>query len=148
MQQQLINLSPDIKRLLDDGYELEISGGHLLVHHIPYVNKNKDIDYGSLVCILNKVGPNRIGAPHDHTIYFRGQVPCHADGTSMDSIINNSNEQQLTPSILVNHYFSSKPKTGKYKDYYEKVRTYAEILTAQAREINPSVTYRPNKKIQ
>ncbi|MFR7634026.1 MAG: DUF6791 domain-containing protein, partial [Streptococcus salivarius] len=43
MSQQLINHSPDLKRLRDEGYEIEVHGGHLLVHHIPYVRSNKEI---------------------------------------------------------------------------------------------------------
>ena len=146
MPQQLINHSPDLKRLQDEGYELEVSGGHLIVHHIPYVNPEKKIKYGTLVCVLTLASPNRTARPPDHTIYFCGETPCNADGTVLTSIINNSNRQQLTESILVNHYFSSKPASGNYENYYEKVRTYSEILSAQAKSIDNSVTTKPNKQ--
>src|SRR5690242_19173715 len=36
VSQQLISLSPDLKRLRDEGYNLEIRGGHLLVKDVPY----------------------------------------------------------------------------------------------------------------
>lgn len=146
MPQQLINHSPDLKRLQDEGYEFEVSGGHLIVHHIPYVNPEKEIKYGTLVCVLTLASPNRTARPPDHTIYFCGETPCNADGTALTSIINNSNRQQLTESILVNHYFSSKPASGNYENYYEKVRTYSEILSAQAKSIDNTVTTKPNKQ--
>lgn len=43
MSPQQINLSPDLKRLRDEGYELEIKGAYALVHHVPYVNSRKEI---------------------------------------------------------------------------------------------------------
>jgi biotin operon repressor len=38
MSLQLISRSPDLKQLRDEGYEIEVNGGHLVVHQIPYVN--------------------------------------------------------------------------------------------------------------
>ena len=37
MSQQLINHSPDLKQLRDEGYHIVVYGGYLLIHHIPYV---------------------------------------------------------------------------------------------------------------
>jgi hypothetical protein len=145
MQQQLINHSPDLKKLQDEGYDLEIIGGqYLLVHYIPFVNPEKQIKYGTLVCALTLASPTRTARP-DHTVFFRGETPCESNGVPLIGIINNSHPQQLTTDILINHYFSSKPSCGYYEDYYHKVRTYAEILCAQARSIDNNVTSRPNR---
>ena len=146
MQQQLINHSPDLTRLQDEGYQFEVCGGHLIVHHIPYVTLTKEVKYGSLVCTLTLASPTRTAKPPDHTIYFSGETPCHADGSALIEIINNSARQQLSESIVVNHYFSSKPKSGNYENYYEKIRTYSEILSAQAKVIDNQVTTKPNSK--
>lgn len=145
MLQQLINHNPDIKRLNDDGYVLEVCGGHLLVHQIPYVTQNLEIRYGTLVCVLTLKTPEKLGQPQDHTIYFCGEKPCDKNGDALDAIINNSNNQQLNGLISINHYFSSKPKSGNYVDYYDKIRTYSEILSSQARSIDKSVTPKPLK---
>jgi hypothetical protein len=146
MLQQLINLNTDLNLLHEEGYNLEVNGGHLLAHHIPYVNANLEINYGTLVCVLTFATPTRLAPPQDHTIYFCGEKPCDKNGIALDGIINNSNNQQLTSSILVNHYFSSKPKSGNYANYYDKIRTYAEILSSQAMAIDKSVTSKPNRK--
>jgi hypothetical protein len=146
MLQQLINHNSDVNRLYDEGYQLEVIGGHLLVHQIPYVNANTEIKNGTFVCILTYASPSRLAPPQDHTIFFCGEKPCDKNGIVLDAIINNSNSQQLTNSILVNHYFSSKPKSGNYANYYDKIRTYAEILSSQAMAIDNSVTAKPNKK--
>jgi hypothetical protein len=146
MQQQLINHSPDLKKLLDEGYEFEVSGGHLIVHHIPYVTPSLEIKYGIFVCALTLATPTRTAQPQDHTMHFCGETPCSFEGKPLTSIINNSTNQQLAVGLMANHYFSSKPASGKYPDFYEKVRTYSEILSSQARAIDPAVTFRPKRQ--
>lgn len=144
MQPQLISHSPDLLKLWEAGYDMEINGDqHLLVHQIPYVNSSKEIKYGTLVCVLTLATPTRVGIPPDHTIFFVGETPCNADGIAMNAIINSSSTQNLGNGIIVNHYFSSRPITGNYPDYYEKIRTYAEILSVQATVINNFVTSKP-----
>lgn len=142
MLQQLINHSPDIKRLFDEGFDIEVNGGHLLVH-LPYVNSKCEIKYGTLVTKLNIPIPNMVGKPYDHTAYFIGEAPCDYKGNLLTAIINNSNTNRLTEEITVNHYFSSKPSCGYYSDYYEKVNTYGEILISQARKLNKDVSMKP-----
>lgn len=144
MRPQLISHSPDLLKLWEAGYDMEIKGDqHLLVHQIPYVNSCKEIKYGTLVCVLTLATPTRVGTPPDHTIYFSGETPCDADGVALKAIINNSAIHNLGGSIVVNYYFSSKPIAGNYPDYYEKIRTYSEILCAQAIVIDPYVTSKP-----
>lgn len=146
MLQQLINHNSDLNRLHEDGYLLEITDGHLLARQIPYVNASKEIKYGTLVCVLTFASPTRCAPPQDHTIFFCGEKPCDKNGVALDTIINNSDNQQLANSIFVSHYFSSKPKAGNYANYYDKIRTYAEILSSQAMAIDKSVTAKPNRK--
>ena len=146
MQQQLINLNPDLNRLKEDGYDIEVKGGHLVVRQIPYVTPTKHVEYGNLVCVLNYATPTKIAAPPDHTIYFCGETPCNSEGQPLNSIINNNQKQQLTKELLATHYFSSKPISGNYPNYYEKIRTYAEILSIHAKAINKTVTVKPFKQ--
>ena len=145
MLQQLISHNIDLGRLSEEGYHIEVDGGYLLVHHIPYVNEESKINFGTLVCVLTFCTPNRLGKPQDHTIFFCGDKPCDKDGQALNSIINNSNNQQLTSTIIANHYFSSKPREGNYANYYDKIRTYSEILSCQAKALDNSVTTKPFK---
>jgi hypothetical protein len=64
---------------------------------------------------------------------------------ALTGLVNSSNYVQLTPEISGDHYFSSKPPTGNYSDYYEKIATYAKIIGSQAQAIDPSVTWKPLK---
>ena len=147
MSQPMINHSPDLLRLQEEGFRLQIINNQfLVVDHCPYVNSQQEVKYGQLICVLTLAGPNRTGVPPDHTIYFAGETPCHADGKPMTGIINNSAKQRLAGELHADHYFSSKPIRGHYKDYYEKVRTYAEILGAQARVINKNASEKPDRK--
>lgn len=145
MQQQLINHSPDLKKLQDEGYELEIDGGYLSIRHIPYVDSDRKINFGTLVCVLTMTSTTRTGQPRDHTIFFSGEKPCDANGNALEAIINNSDRQKLSDTIIVDHYFSSRPAAGNYPDFYEKVSTYARILGSQAQSIDNRVTWKPLK---
>ena len=109
MSDALINRNPDLKQLDDEGFELEIRAGvFLLVHSVPYVKTNGTLARGTLICALPLTPSGEIVRPlPDHTMYFTGEVPCHRDGSPLDSIIHNSNHCDLGHGLLVNHYLSS-----------------------------------------
>lgn len=146
MLKQLINHSPDLMKLVDEGFKVEVSEGgvHLLVHHIPYLNSQKELKYGTLVDRLNLPTPSLVGQPHDHTIYLAGEKPHNADGTAIP--VNNSNAAVLESYIHVQHYYSRKPPPGNYANYYEKIKTYTEIFESQVKVLHPNATSTPNKK--
>lgn len=138
MSQQLINHSPDLQRLRDEGYDIEIKSSYLLVKHIPYVNVRKEIASATLVSELSLTG-DVTTTPNTHVVYFIGEYPCTKEGIEIDQIRHQSGQQQLAPDIVVYHSFSSKPSNG-YSDYYEKMTTYATIVSSPAQSIDPSVT--------
>lgn len=138
MLQQLINLSPDLKRLQDEGYEVAVRGGYLVIHHIPYVNHNKQVQYGTMVSTLTLAG-DKTSRPDNHVIHFTGEHPCNKDGSIITAIQHASNKQQLYDGITIHHSFSNKPAEG-YKDYYDKVVRYADIITGPAKSIDKDAT--------
>ncbi|WP_281233799.1 ThiF family adenylyltransferase [Flavobacterium gelatinilyticum] len=139
MSQQLINHSPDLKRLRDEGYEIEVRGGYLLIHHIPYVNQNKEIEYGVLVSTLTLIANSHTAIPDTHVVHFTGNNPCGADGEIIAAIQHINADSALNAQILVNRSFSNKPPAG-YPNYYEKMKRYADIISAPAKFLDPSVT--------
>ena len=147
MPHKLINHSPDLKQLWDEGLELEIKDDYLLIHHVPYLNHKKEVKYGILASTLNHGGGKAL-KPETHAIYFIGDKPCHKDGSFMSGIINNSVEQQLTRSIRINHFFSTKPGVEGYPDYYQKITTYINLLSAPAKSLDDSVTEKTFKVIK
>lgn len=144
MSQQLISHSPDLKRLQDEGYELEISGGYLLVHHVPYLTAAKSLRFGILVSSLT-LNANQTTRPDNHVIYFAGEFPCNVDGTQIAAIAHAAANQNLG-GANVNFSFSNKPATG-YIDYYHKITTYAGIITAPAKYTDESATEKTYKII-
>lgn len=141
MSKQLISHSPDLKRLQDEGYELEVRGAHLLVHHVPYVTPGLQVAFGTLVSTLQLGGEITV-RPDQHEAYFCGETPCDSQGTPLEKIINSSGRQQLAPDVDVDHYFSSKPASGdgRYSDYWDKMVSYIAILAGPAQEIDPAAT--------
>ena len=143
MQHQLINHSLDLKRLRDEGYDLEVKGGYVCIHHIPYVNAEMQVKYGKLICALSITSPTSISKPADHTAYFMGEMPCHKDGVPYTSIVNNSQVTPLVDGYIGNHYLSSKPACGYYNDFYDKLTRYASLISAPARSIDGTATETP-----
>ncbi|HPO87560.1 MAG TPA: ThiF family adenylyltransferase [Candidatus Hydrogenedentes bacterium] len=141
MSQQLINRSSDLKRLRDEGYDVEVRANHLVIKNVPYVNSSKEIKFGLLVSELTLAG-DITTAPNTHVAMFSGEHPCHKDGSELIQIKHASNRQQLGDGLVVDHSFSSKPTSGRYADFYEKMTTYVAIVSAPAQSIDPSVTAR------
>jgi len=139
MSQQLINRSPDLRQMRDEGYDIEVRSSYLLVKNVPYVNSNKEIKFGTLVSTLTLAG-DITTAPNNHVADFSGEYPCNKDGSEIHQIRNSSNRQQLDQDLVVEHRFSSKPLSGRYKDYYEKMTTYIAIISSPAQSLDPSVT--------
>jgi hypothetical protein len=146
MLQQQINRSSDLKQLRDEGYEIEVKGGHLIVHHIPYVNGNREVKFGKLISPLSLNNDVTI-KPDNHVINFMGEHPCNNDGTIITAIQHSPLNQQLFDGIVLNYSFSNRPPNG-YDNYYHKITQYAEIISAPAKSIDPFVAAKTFKVIE
>src|SRR2546426_9755037 len=112
MSHQLISRSADLKRLRDEGYDLEVAkSNHLLVKSVPYVNAKGQIQRGTLVSELTIAGEST-AAPGSHVAYFVGDFPCHKDGSPITQLAHTSSNQDLGNGLVVNHSFSNKPPQG------------------------------------
>lgn len=141
-----INRSSDLKRLVNEGYETEVKGGHLVVHQIPYVNSSCQIKYGKLITTL-ALNNDVTLKPDTHVMGFMGEHPCNKDGSIITAIQHSSPNQQITDGIVMNFTFSNKPSNG-YNDYHHKVTRYIEIITAPAKSIDKSVTAQTFKVLE
>lgn len=138
MSRRLISLSADLRRLQDEGYDIVIMGGYLLMRDVPYVTTEKKVAYGTLVSNLELAGQQTV-RPSDHVARFAGATPCNWLGEPLHKVINSSNHEVLAEGVEVDHVFSSKPPEG-YADYYQKMTTYANILGGPAQAIEPTAT--------
>lgn len=140
-----IVLNPDLKRLLDDGFEVEIRNGHLLLHHIPYVNAQRQVAQGILVTNLN-LNLDEVLPPTDHQVWFVGDFPCRQDGTPIEGIRHTDTPQELWPGFQVQYRFSNKP-AGGFPDYYSKMTSYARIIAHEAKSLDPNADPRTFKVV-
>ena len=135
MSQKVINHNPDLKRLRDEGYCIEISPGNfLLVKGVPYVNSKKEIAEGTLISNLTMAG-GKTAPPDPHVVHFIGDQPCHANGTEIAQIKHPNGETKLDEGLVANRSFSFM-LDGGYPDYFVKMDTYVNILTNAARAID------------
>ncbi len=132
-----INRSRDLKQLIDEGFEIEVKGGHLVVHHIPYVNSSRQINYGKLISTL-MLNNDLTMKPDTHVMGFMGEFPCNKDGSIITAIQHSSPNQQIADGVIINYSFSNRPPNG-YNDYYHKVTQYVKIISAPAKSIDNTV---------
>jgi hypothetical protein len=145
MSARLISRNADLKRLQDEGYEVEVRSGLLLLRSIPYVNARREVARGALVTSLTLNGEST-QRPDDHQVWFTGELPCNRDGSHLKGINVRAGKQSLCPGVDVDFQFSSKP-SGGYADYHAKMSAYADILSHQARAIDPEATARTCRPI-
>lgn len=151
MSRLLISRNPELQRLINEGFEIEIRSGYLLVHSVPYATSNKQVAHGVIVSELTMATPDVLGRPSTHQVHFIGEHPCKADGTDLVQIRCQSTEFKLAEGITAQHHFSNKPKCGYYENYYEKITSYVRVISGQAKALNPRAdarTFRTREPIE
>jgi tRNA A37 threonylcarbamoyladenosine dehydratase len=146
MSLQLISRSADLARLKDEGYEIEVTAGHLILHNVPYVNSQKEVKRGALASELTLAG-DATTKPATHVVMFAGEYPCDKDGRPLEKIRNASGRKRLFDGFYIDHLFSSKPPGG-YTDYHHQMATYAAILESAAEAIDPNATAKTRRVIE
>ena len=140
MLPSLIGHSPDLKRLVEDGYELEVRSGHLLLHHVPYISPDRRVKFGILASELSLAGEGTT-RPSSHVAMFVGDMPCDEHGNRLESIFHSDEHRDLGGGLEISFSFSSKPPEG-YSDYYHKMTTYEAIISGPAQQLEPLATAR------
>jgi len=147
MSHAQIRASPDLQRLVNEGYEVSVRGGYLVVDSIPYVTPNREVARGALVSELTLNG-DRAERPTTHVMMFTGEHhPCNANGKPIEGIRHGSRNVMIDGRLVAKHSFSNKPQGG-YADYFEKFHTYATILSGPAASLDPDATpktFRPTE---
>jgi molybdopterin/thiamine biosynthesis adenylyltransferase len=146
MLHRLIARNEDLRRLVNEGYEIGLSesNNHLLIKRVPYVTAKKEVAYGTLVAVLNLSG-DVVNAPPDHVVKFIGEYPCDAEGREIKEIFNSSPAENIDKDLRVDRTFSARP-SQPYTSYYAKMTTYVAMLEGHAVIIDPNAkarTHRP-----
>lgn len=139
------SLNEDLRRLRDDGYFVQIVGGFLVMREVPYVNAQQEVKMGTLISSLCMSG-NITQKPEPHTIHFDGDFPCTSQGAPILAIAHTSGAVDLGHGLIAQHMFSSKPGAEGYRDYHQKMTTYATIVSGHAAILKPGITPRVYKQ--
>ena len=101
-----ISRSPDLQRLRDEGFNIEVRANYLHVHDVPYVTSAGEVAYGTIVSELTTNGVSTVG-PTDHTVCFVGGIPHDIHGEQLSKIINNPNPVALAEGVIADCQFSA-----------------------------------------
>ena len=149
MSTRLIARSQDLQRLRDEGYEVEVRSGFLIVRSVPYVTPTRTIARGIVVTDL-ALNDDITQTPKDHQVWFAGEHPCTAAGAPIAALGAQPCAQTLCEGVAVNFRFSSK-RPGGYPDYHAKITQYVQMLEHPAGALQPddaSVTARTFRPIE
>src|SRR5262245_41393690 len=102
MSQRLISLSPDLTKLKDEGYEIDIISGHLVLHNVPYVNAKKQVRRGALISSLDLAGEVTT-RPTTHVAMFAGEYPCDKNGLPLKKIEHSSSNQKIGDNLVATY---------------------------------------------
>lgn len=131
----------DLGRLLDDGYDVVVQAGHLVIRHIPYVTPDREVRLGFLTYPVTVSG-DRIVSDTDHRIWFGGDtIPCNEHGQQISCA--NPEERIVSEEFRASYMLSSKPGPNGYPSEYEKVVAYARIMSHPAAAIDSTATATP-----
>lgn len=106
MPTALLARDPDLTRLLDDGYDVVVHAGHIIVRHIPYVTENRTVEHGFLAYPVTISG-DRLVSGTDHRIWFSGSAPCDEHGRPL--ALANPETRVIAEGMQANFMLSSKP---------------------------------------
>lgn len=139
MSRRPIARSPALRQLRDEGFDIEVLVGYLVVHNVPYVNEQREVKRGVLFAAL-RLNNDVALEPEDHQCKWAGDMPCQENGATMQSLGPSS-----TPMTIAGHEvkwnFSHKPAlTGRYTDFYDKMTKYVEKISGPAQAAQPGIT--------
>lgn len=142
---RLVRSSPDLARLVQDGFAVRIVNGYLVVDDIPYVDDAAQVRWGSFLCPLDLSGATTT-RPATHVMCFVGGAPRDHHGKPIKDLVHPGVQKwSAGPGLTAVCGFSQKP-AGGYKDFYEKVVYYTAIVISPAQAVDPEVspyTYKP-----
>lgn len=136
---RLVRNSPDLARLVQEGFAVRIVNGYLVVDDIPYVDDAAQVQWGSLLCPLDLNGATT-APPSTHVMCFVGGVPRDRRGEAIKDLVNDGVEKwSAGADIAAACGFSQKPEGG-YKNFYDKATYYAAMVISPAQAVDPKAS--------
>ena len=141
---RLVRDSPDLSRLVNEGYAVRICAGHLAIDDIPFVTAAGTVVRGSLVCPLDIQGETTT-PPQTHVMWFT-EIPHSREGMELQALIHQRGPIQLADGLVAACSSSMKAHGSGYTNYYDKVVAYAGLIVGHAQAIDPTAiptTFKP-----
>jgi hypothetical protein len=139
MLRTLLDHNEDLELLIKKGYALSIDSNYLVVRDIPYLDDKGNLQIGAIVSVLVFVTQQQIKI-QDHQIFFCGSHPHELGGTPIRNLGGGATTLNLiSDDLVVQRSFSNKP-TGGFKNWFDKIESYVEIISGPAMtkfEANP-----------
>jgi hypothetical protein len=135
----LVDHSPDLTRLVEEEYDIEVRDGNLLVHHVPYIASDGAVAYCILVSELSSNGESTI-APGRHEVWVVGGVPHDHQGNKIQ-IIADENLHDYGAGLVACCRLSGKPGGQMPADYHIMISNYVRVLGQYARAVKPGATH-------
>ncbi|RAA04938.1 ThiF family adenylyltransferase [Ralstonia pseudosolanacearum] len=123
------------------GLQVTVQGAHLLLHNVPVVDNQRQLQLGTLVVTLVYTD-SQVTPPATHQAWLDGPFPCFADGSTMEQLRHSDVAGgMVAPGVPARFYFSNKDEgwTG-YATHFDQLMHYWRIITDQARVIDPHCT--------
>lgn len=135
----LVGHSDDLARLVDEGFDIEVREGSLLVHHVPYVTSAGEVDFCILYSELTTNGERTV-RPGRHEVWVIGDVPHDHQGNKV-SIVVEEGAIDCGSGLIASCRLSGKPHNEHPPDYYVKISNAVRVLGQYARGVSPGVTH-------
>lgn len=140
MSAALFNRNSDLKRLWDEGFQMRVQDGNLVMLDVPYLNARGEVKTGMIISPLLLSG-DVTQKPEPHTVHFEGEFPCDANRSPLKHISAGSHVPTNLHAVA-RHHLSTKPDDKGYVDYYQKMTTYASIIASPASVVDSTVSAR------
>ncbi len=139
MSQKLFDRNPDLRKLREEGYAVQIRGGFLMMQ-VPYIDEKREVRLGRLISSLTLAG-DITQRPDNHVVHWDGDYPCSTEGKSIEALRHGSGAFNLGHDLTAKYAFSCKPPEG-YADYHGKMTTYAGVIAGPAAVLKPELKLR------
>jgi len=131
MSAALFSLNADLKRLRDEGYRVHVEGGNLVMREIPYLDAAGNTKLATIMSSLCLAG-NITQKPEPHTVTYEGEFPCDVNGNQMALLAAGAAPGPQGTGVVAQYQLSRKPGAEGYSDYYQKMSTYATMISGPA----------------
>lgn len=139
--------SPDLKKLREEGYCVEVRDNLLIMREVPYLNASGEVLQGTLISPLQLAGDKAL-PPDNHQVFFVGEAPYHQNGSPLN-LGGSLGSYPVGAGFVAQFHYSIKPqKEQRYEDYHHKMTTYAGLLSAPAQAVDPDATPRINRPLE